>query len=62
MNTDRIIQALIAGIENTQELLAIHERDLGRTIVSNRLRAEAFEDEIENMEDIIRELKEQSSD
>lgn len=61
MNTKEIIQALEQGIENTQELLAIHDRDLGRTIDRNRIRAQAFEYEIEHAQQVIRELKEQAA-
>lgn len=60
MNTKEIIQALEQGIENTQELLDIHDRDLGRTTDRNKRRAQAFEYEIEHAQQVIRELKEQA--
>lgn len=60
MNTKEIIQALEQGIENTQELLDIHDRDLGRTTDRNKRRAQAFEYEIEHAQQVIRELQEQA--
>lgn len=50
MNTDRIIQALNAGIENTQELLDQHDQALGRTTPRNKRWAEQLEEDIKEMQ------------
>jgi hypothetical protein len=49
--------ALKTGLENTQELLCLHDQNLGRTTKSNRMTAEQLEFEIENMKTIIEKLK-----
>ena len=43
-------EAIRAGIENTQELLADHDVRLGRTTRSNRYTAERLEGEIRQMQ------------
>ncbi len=50
--------ALRAGIENTQELLADHDVRLGRTTRSNRYTAERMEGEIQKMQTALEGLKE----
>jgi len=52
MRKDTIYEArdaLACGIENTEELLIMHDRDLGRSTKSNRLNAERLEQEIQKM-------------
>lgn len=51
MNIEQIIEALNSGIENTQELLAQHDRDLGRTTPRNKRWAEQLEDDINSMQE-----------
>lgn len=45
----RVYDALIAGLENTQELLCDHDVRLGRTTRSNRHTAERLESEIKDI-------------
>lgn len=54
-----VCNALQAGIENTQELLADHDVRLGRTTRSNRMTAERLEDEIAEMKTALENLKTQ---
>ena len=43
------ISAIQIGVENTQDLLAEHDKTLGRSTRKNRLEAERLEKEIEQM-------------
>lgn len=45
-----LLEALDYGIENTKELLALHDVNLGRSIPRNKATAESLEMEISAME------------
>lgn len=49
--------ALKIGIENTEELLADYDSNLGRDTRSNRIRAERMEEEIAQMKRALEGLK-----
>ena len=46
------------GLEYARECAAVHETNLGRTTLKNRLWAERMEDDIRKMEQLLKELKE----
>jgi len=50
---EKIHEALHIGLENTQELLANHDIQLGRTTRSNRATAERLEGEIRQIQEAI---------
>lgn len=54
----KIIPCLQAGLENTQSVLMEHDAVLGRTTTKNKMWAETLEQEIRDMKDCIRQLKE----
>lgn len=53
---ERAIAMLQIGRENTQELLILHDTNLGRTTRSNRRTAEMLENEITAMSEAIESL------
>lgn len=52
-----IIYALNAGIEYSKELLAEHDKNLGRTIHKNKVWAEIIEKDITLMRESLEKLK-----
>lgn len=54
--------ALQAGLENTQELLAKHHVELGRTTRGNRYTAERLEAEISQMKSVLADLEKPNGD
>jgi len=57
----KIIPCLEAGIENTQSALDEHDIAYGRTITKNKMWAETLEQEIKDMKDCIKQLKEMNA-
>ncbi len=58
MNADpRIIPSIENGIEYASELLAIHDREKGRTTPTNWYIAETLEADIADMKNLVAELK-----
>lgn len=52
------IDAIQNGLEYARELLAKHEKELGRTTLSNRRLAEMMEKDIQQMEKTLEDLRE----
>jgi len=53
-----IITVLQIGLQNTEELLSMHDASLGRTTPKNKSAAEQLEKEIDSIKEQIKELKE----
>lgn len=53
-----IITVLQIGLQNTEELLSMHDASLGRTTPKNKSTAEQLEKEIDSIKEQIKELKE----
>jgi hypothetical protein len=50
--------AILIGLENTQELLLEHDINFGRTTSKNRINAERLEGEIKQMQNALLAIKE----